>query len=153
MLLSFIPLLPPPAANRIVSLFSTVFTHEGLSALILPIVLLVLFTSVKYIVGVALSDIDWLDFLAEMAIDLLSIFSAFIIGRYVVKASGSELLINAFTMLFVMAVFAFILCLIRRRIKANYGRSDLSFFRKTGWLIFCEYVVDLACLISIVTFF
>ena len=63
-------------------------------SIIVPFALLLFFSLAKYVVGVGIKDIRWIDFFAEIAIDMLSIFGAFIIGRYVILSSTSLVLIS-----------------------------------------------------------
>lgn len=117
-----------------------------LSAILMPLLVLSIFSVVKYTVGVGIEKIDWIDLFAEMAIDLLSIFSSFIIGRFILETSSSSLLIGAFKVIGVMALGVLILCLLRRCVGKERTTSTVRIGR-IRWYIVAEYGIDVLCLI------
>lgn len=117
-----------------------------LSAMLMPFIILVVFTIVKYTVGVEIDKIDWIDHLAEMAIDLLSVFSSFIIGRFILETSSSSLLISSFKVIGLMSIGALFLCVLRRFVDKERNTSTVRISR-IRWYIAAEYVIDALCLI------
>ena len=122
-----------------------------LSAMLMPLILLAVFSLVKYIVAVGVDKIDYYDFFAEMAIDFLSIFSSFVIGRFVIETNSQEGLITAFKIIALMALCAIILCVVRRKVMAMRATSDVN-MRNVGWIVASEYLVDTVCLILMAIF-
>lgn len=116
-----------------------------LSAMLMPFIFLLIFSVIKYTVGVGIDKVDWIDLLAEMAIDLLSIFSSFIIGRYILETSSSSILINAFKVIGFMALGVLVLCIIRRFVVRERSTSTARIGR-IRWYIAAEYVIDALCL-------
>ena len=122
-----------------------------LGAMLMPFILLVIVSSVKYIAAVGVDEIDYCDFFAEMAIDLLSIFSSFIIGRYIIETNTQAGLITAFKIIALMALFAIALCVFRRKVISMRSASSVS-MKRVVWMVTFEYFVDIICLILIVKF-
>lgn len=122
-----------------------------LSAMLMPLILLAVFSSVKYIVAVGVDKIDYYDFFAEMAIDFLSIFSSFIIGRFVIETNTQEGLITAFKIIALMALCAIALCVVRRKVMAMRAISDVD-MKNVGLIVASEYLVDTVCLILMAIF-
>lgn len=139
--------------SKVSRLLSVLSSQENAAAILLPTLLLLLFSIIKYFIAVAASEIDWHDFFSEMAIDLLSIFSAFIIGRYVVVGSSSETLIMALIMFFLLMISALILSYLRRKMKSLLSRSSDASLCRVLSIIIGEYVVDIVCLVLIVVLF
>lgn len=132
-------LLQATAANA-----ATPAEYALLSAMLMPLILLAVFSSVKYIVAVGVDNIDYYDFFAEMAIDFLSIFSSFIIGRFVIETNTQEDLITAFKIIALMAFCAIALCVVRRKVMAMRATSGVN-MKTVGWIVASEYIVDTAC--------
>ncbi len=116
-----------------------------LGVMLMPLLILAIFSIVKYTVGVGIDNIDWIDFFAEMAIDMLSVFSSFIIGRIILETSPSGLLIGAFKILGFMALGVIVLCLLRRLVKKERNTSNVRMGR-IRWYIVFEYGIDIICL-------
>lgn len=117
-----------------------------LSAMLMPFIVLTIFSVVKYTVGVGIDKVDWIDLLAEMAIDLLSIFSSFIIGRFILETSSSSVLINAFKVIGLMALGVLVLCVLRRFVGKERSTSTVK-INRIRLYIAAEYVIDALCLI------
>lgn len=117
-----------------------------LGAMLMPLIVLAIFAIVKYTVGVGIDKVDWIDLFAEMAIDLLSIFSSFIIGRYILETSSSSLLIGAFKVIGLMALGVLFLCLLRRFV-ARERATSIARLGKIRWYIAAEYGIDILCLV------
>lgn len=115
--------------------------------LLLPFILLLVFSALKCLVAVGVDKIDAIDFLAEMAIDLLSIFSSFIIGRFLIVGNEPSQLLLAFKILGFMALCVIVLCLFRRKVM-DLRNSTKHVGRISGWIV-GEYLLDFACLLSI----
>lgn len=122
-----------------------------LSAMLMPLILLAVFSSVKYIVAVGVDNIDYYDFFAEMAIDFLSIFSSFVIGRFVIETNTQDGLITAFKIIALMAFCAIALCVVRRKVMAMRATSGVN-MKVVGWIVASEYLVDTVCLILMAIF-
>ena len=122
-----------------------------LSAMLMPLILLAIFSSVKNIVAVGVDKIDYYDFFAEMAIDFLSIFSSFVIGRFVVENNTQDGLITAFNIIALMAFCAIALCVVRRKAMAMRATSGVN-MKTVGWIVASEYLVDTVCLILMAIF-
>lgn len=125
--------------------------EEMIGALLMPFILLVLFSAIKNLVAVGVDSIDSTDFFAEMAIDLLSIFSSFIIGRFLLESNSPNELLKAFKIIGLMSVCVIGLCYIRRRILKMRDRSEFN-GKIVSILIVGEFFVDLVCLFLIVMF-
>ena len=134
-------LLQDTAANA-----ATPAEYALLGAMLMPLILLVIFSSVKYIAAVGVDKIDYYDFFAEMAIDLLSIFSSFIIGRFIIETNTQAGLITAFKILALMTFCAIVLCVVRRKVMAMRATSGVK-MRTVGWIVASEYLVDTVCLV------
>lgn len=117
-----------------------------LSAMLMPLIVLAIFSIAKYTIGVGIDKIDWIDLFAEMAIDLLSIFSSFIIGRYILETSTSSLLIGSFKVIGAMALGVIILCILRRCIIKERFTSTVR-MNRIKYYIVAEYSIDAICLI------
>lgn len=122
-----------------------------LGAMLMPLILLVVVSSVKYIAAVGVDEIDYCDFFAEMAIDLLSIFSSFIIGRYIIETNTQAGLITAFKIIALMALCIIALCVFRRKVMSMRATSVVT-MKRVGWIIAVEYIVDFICLILMAIF-
>lgn len=122
-----------------------------LGAMLMSLILLVIFSSVKYIAAVEVNKIDYYDFFAEMAIDFLSIFSSFIIGRFVVETNTQAGLITAFKILALLAFCAIVLCVVRRKVMSMRATSEVN-MKKVGWIVASEYLVDTLCFILMAIF-
>lgn len=132
-------LLQDTAANA-----ATPAEYALLGAMLMPLILLVIFSSVKNIAAVGVDKIDYYDFFAEMAIDLLSVFSSFIIGRFIIETNTQAGLITAFKILALMAFCAIALCVVRRKVMAMRATSGVK-MRIVGWIVASEYLVDTVC--------
>ena len=124
---------------------------NALGAMLMPLIILAIFSSVKYIVAVGVEKIDYCDFFAEMAIDLLSIFSSFIVGRFIIETNSQDGLISAFKILALMAFCAIALCVVRRKVMSMRMVSGNN-MKTVGWLLAFEYLVDAVCLILMAIF-
>lgn len=150
----FLQIIVNSAANDTVSTVTNVASSNGvllmLEALILPLIVLAVFALVKYFVAVGVDEIDFIDLFAEMAIDLLSIFSSFIIGRFLLETNTQSQFLTACKIIGGMAFCAILLCFFRRKVHSlrntNYSGN------KIRNLILGEYFVDIVCLLLIVIF-
>lgn len=120
-----------------------------LDMLLLPLILLCLFSAMKNLVAVGEEKIDAIDFFAELAVDLLSIFSSFIIGRYFLESNPSSILLSAVKVVGFMAMCVIVLCYIRRKIMGMRGTSQYT-GKGVAWWIAGEYALDIISLILIV---
>lgn len=120
-----------------------------LDMLMLPLILLCLFSAMKNLVAVGADKIDPIDFFAELAVDLLSIFSSFIIGRFFLESNPSSTLLSAVKIVGFMAVCLIALCFFRRKIMGMRGTSKYTGKGVAAWIV-GEYVLDIVSLILIV---
>lgn len=116
--------------------------------MLLPFILLVAFSVIKALVAVGSDEVDSYDFFAEMAIDLLSIFSSFIIGRYILLSKPQSVIITAVVIIAFMALCALALCYIRRKVLRLRNISETKVCKLT-FLIISEYGIDALCLFLI----
>lgn len=115
-----------------------------LSALTMPLLALAIFSSAKALICVGIDKIDVYDFFAEMAIDFLSIFSSFIIGRFILETNSSGVLISSFKIIGLMVLFVLVLCFIRRKVAHCRQTNDVS-MNTVKWMIAGEYGIDFIC--------
>lgn len=120
-----------------------------LDVLIMPLILLCIFSAMKNLVAIGTDKIDAIDFFAELAIDLLSIFASFIIGRYFLENNTSSVLLTAVKVVGFMLVCVIALCFFRRKIMDLRGTSGDNKKGVGKWLV-GEYVLDVICLFLIV---
>ena len=123
-----------------------------LFAMAMPLFILLLFSYLKNTVAVSESEINKYEFLSEMAIDFLSIFISFIIGRYVLLSSTSMVLIKSFVVILGMAVGVVALCHIRRVVLKKCSASDGN-LKNANWLVALEFGIDCLCFVLIAIFF
>ena len=115
-------------------------------SIIVPVIILLIFSLFKSIIAVGVKEIDVIDFLADMAIDLLSIFSSFIIGRYFLITSEPTILLKAIVIVLSMILCVALLCCLKRW--ANHLRGIGNFKGKLiGVIIAGEYFIDSICLL------
>ena len=122
-----------------------------LGTMLMPLLLLIIISSIKSLVAVGIDKIDYVDFFAEMAIDLLSIFSSFIIGRYCLESNTTTGLLTAFRILLFISICVIVLCCIRRKVMSLRESSKGVFKNIRRWII-CEYILDIVSLFLIVIF-
>lgn len=122
-----------------------------LGAMLMPLILLVIVSSIKYIAAVGVNEIDYCDFFAEMAIDLLSIFSSFIIGRYIIETNTQAGLITAFKIIALMALCVIALCVFRRKVMSMRSASEVN-MKRVGRIVAFEYLIDFICLMFMAIF-
>ena len=114
-------------------------------SIVIPVALLVLVSLIKYTIGVDVKGIKWIDFFAEMSVDLLTVFGAFIIGRYFVLASSSFTLLLSIGKVLIIVCAIFFNSLLRRSMSQLIMQSKLSYF-KIGYKLFLEYLIAICCL-------
>lgn len=137
------------AASDVVSHSTDSGVFVILSAMLMPLIALAVFSSAKALICVGIDDIDPYDFFAELAIDLLSIFSTFIIGRYILETNPSDILITSFKIIGGMAVGLVFLCFLRRMISKMRSAKDVS-MNTVRWIIASEFGIDTVCLFLMV---
>ena len=125
---------------------------EFWSSIVIPFALLLFFSLAKYVIGVGIKEIRWVDLFAEIAIDVLSIFGAFIIGRYFLTTSTQQVLMSCTGKLAVLIVMAFIVSLLRKGIHSLMSKSEPS-YAGIGGLLLLEYALDIFCIIMIFIFY
>lgn len=137
------------AASDVVSHSSDLGAWVILSAMLMPLIALTVFSSAKALICVGIDDLDPYDFFAELAIDLLSIFSTFIIGRYILETNPSGVLITSFKIIGGMVVGLVFLCFLRRKISKMRSAKDVS-MNTIRWIIASEFGIDTVCLFLMV---
>ena len=120
-----------------------------LDVLIMPLILLCIFSAMKNLIAIGTDKIDAIDFFAELAVDLLSIFASFIIGRYFLENNTSSVLLSAVKVVGFMFVCVIALCFFRRKIMDLRKTSGDNKKGVGKWLI-GEYLLDVVCLVLIV---
>lgn len=114
--------------------------REIMVVIILPFILLLAFTIVKYAVGVKILDFDKFGFFAELPIDMFSIFMSFIIGRYIHLTSSPIVLIIAFILILSMAFLLIPLCMLRQMVLSCFETQEVKTM-KACTCIFFEYSI------------
>ena len=123
-----------------------------LFAMAMPLFILIIFSYLKNTVAVSESEINKYEIMSEMAIDFLSIFISFIIGRYVLLSSTSMVLIKSFVVILGMGVGVVALCRIRRIVLKKCSASDGD-LKIANRLVAVEFGVDFLCFVLIAVFF
>lgn len=120
-------------------------------SIIIPVAILLFFSLVKYVSG-RISKINiWFDFAAEVAIDILTVFVAFIIGRNFLSSTAQTVLIVSMGKIVIIAVVAIILSLIRLGVNNAMQKSAPECI-KAGGLLLLEYCLSVGCIIMIFKF-
>lgn len=117
-------------------------------SIIIPIAILLFFSLVKYVSGQISNRSLWFDFAAEAAIDILTVFVAFIIGRYFLSSTAQTVLIISTGKIAIIAVVAIILSLIRVGVNKAMLKSDPQYV-KAGGLLILEYILSVSCITMI----
>lgn len=131
---------------------SNVIEETGIwDSIVIPVAILLFFSLVKYVSGRMMKRDIWLDFAAETAIDILTVFVAFIIGRYFLTSTSQDVLISSAGKIFIIAVVAILLSLMRVWINGIMLNSKPKLC-KAGFLLCLEYVLSVSCIIMIFKF-
>lgn len=114
----------------------------------MPIILLIVCSILKHTVGVGLKEIKGFELFTEMAIDLLPIFGAFIVGRFFLESTGTRVLLSSILIVGVIAAVTMIVTIFRRF--ADYWKrgSATNVYKAFGFLV-AEYLLDIGCVILI----
>lgn len=144
---------PPDSTGHFISKMvevseTTAINPELWDSFIIPLSLLIFFSLIKYGQGVALKEIKWYDFAAEMAIDLLSIFGAYIVGRYLLVTSSSIVLLSSVGKVVILMFLAVVISLLRRLVHIFMDKSHPQYWG-TGGILLLEYAIDVFCIILI----
>lgn len=121
------------------------------TSLICPVVLLLMFSLIKYSVGVVREKIQWYRMFAEIPIDLLSIFSALILSRYFIEDQSLLLIISACCFILLSVFLAILACVTRTWIHDRLDCSSPPYCKITISTIIM-YIFILAWLIVIFRF-
>jgi hypothetical protein len=89
--------------------------------LIIPLIFLVLWSMIKYIVAIARKQIEWIQMLAEMPIDFLLIWATLLMSKYFVHQQDIMVIIIAFALILFSLVLAVFLCIYRQYILEKAG--------------------------------
>lgn len=120
-------------------------------SIIIPCAILLFFSLVKYFSGRIVNRNIWFDFFAEVAIDILTVFVAFIIGRHFMSSTTQNILITSTGKIAVIVVVAIILSLIRVGVNDAMLKSEPKLF-KAGGLLILEYILSVSSIIMIFKF-
>ena len=138
--------------TQVLKAVSDVAESSGMwDSLVIPIAILVFFSLIKYVSGRIMNKNIWFDFAAETAIDILTVFVAFIIGRYFLTTTSQDVLISSMGKIAIISVVAIILSLIRVEVNGYMFRSKPPLL-KVGGLLFFEYCLSVFCIIMIFKF-
>lgn len=113
------------------------FLSNGMGEIIvIPVVLLIFAMLVKYWVGTKYSDIEWVNFILEFPIELLTIVASVLISVDILSNNRDDKskLVMAMVYLIVTLIVLVITCLLRRRI------IELM-YKKKFWLYFRGIVI------------
>ncbi len=143
---------PTDTTSQALKVVSDVTESSGMwDSLVIPVAILVFFSLIKYVSGRLMNKSIWFDFAAETAIDILTVFVAFIIGRYFLITTSQDVLISSTGKIAIIGVVAIILSLIRVGVN-NYMLRSKPALLKAGGLLFLEYFLSVSCLIMIFKF-
>ena len=143
---------PTDSTSQVLKVVSEVAESSGMwDSLVIPIAILVFFSLIKYVSGRIINTHIWFDFAAETAIDILTVFVAFIIGRYFLTTTSQDVLISSMGKIAIISVVAIILSLIRVKVNGYMFRSKPPLL-KVGGLLFFEYCLSVFCIIMIFKF-
>lgn len=118
---------------------------------IIPIAILLFFSLVKYVTGKVMQKNIWFDFASETAIDILTVFVSFIIGRFFMTTTSQDVLITSAGKIFIVVVIAIFLSLIRVWVNEFMKKSEPEIW-KAGGLLALEYVLSVLCIVMIFKF-
>lgn len=143
---------PTGTTSQFLKVVSEMSKSSGMwDSLVIPIAILVFFSLIKYVSGRIMNTHIWFDFAAETAIDILTVFVAFIIGRYFLTTTSQDVLISSTGKIAIIGVVAIILSLIRVGVNGYMLRSKPALL-KAGGLLFLEYFLSVCCIIMIFKF-
>ena len=138
-------------AQTIKAASDTVGINGVWDSFIIPIAILFFFSLVKYVTGKVMKRSIWFDFASETAIDILTVFVSFIIGRYFMTTTSQDVLITSVGKILVIVVIAIILSLIRVWVNDFMKKSEPEIW-KAGGLLVLEYVLSVFCIVMIFKF-
>lgn len=84
--------------------------------LIIPLIFLILWSMIKYIVAIARKQIEWIQMFAEMPVDFLLIWATLLMSRYFVNQQDIMVIIIAFALILLSLIIAVGLCIYRQYI-------------------------------------
>ena len=143
---------PTDTTSQAMKAVSDIAESSGMwDSLVIPIAILVFFSLIKYVSGRIMNKNIWFDFAAETAIDILTVFVAFIIGRYFLTTTSQDVLISSTGKIAIIGVVAIILSLIRVGVN-NYMLRSKPALLKAGGLLFLEYFLSVSSIIMIFKF-
>lgn len=124
-------------------------TQDITDALLLPFLLLVIFSLVKYFVGVNVHDFDKYGYFTEMPIDVLYIYVSFLIGRFIIVGNLPDVIKKALFILAIIVICYLLTCILRQRVLSCLGTSSFSLW-KVIITIVLEFVIAISCLFLII---
>lgn len=127
---------------------ATGMNAELLGAIGMPFIILLFCSLAKNVVAVGFKDIKWFDFFAEMAIDLLTIFGTFVIGRYFLITSSQAVLMSSSEKVGIIAIAILIVSVCRRAAHHLMQKSKPSYVG-AGSMLFLEFLFDVLCFIVV----
>lgn len=89
--------------------------------LIIPLIFLILWSMIKYIVAIARKQIEWIQMLAEMPVDFLLIWATLLMSRYFVHQQDIMVIIIAFALILFSLIIAVLSCIYRQFIVEKAG--------------------------------
>lgn len=116
----------------------TKFLSNGTGEIIvIPIALLVLAMLVKYWIGTKCSDIEWVNFILEFPIELLTIIASVLISVDILSANRDDKakIMMAMIYLIITLIVLVISCFLRRRI------IELMLKKNNIWLLYVRGIV------------
>jgi len=154
--MKLLQILPPDSAGQIadtVTEVAEVVETSAISAelwvsIVMPIILLVICSVLKHTLAVGPKKIQVFDLISEMAVDLLPIFGAFIIGRFFLESSSTEVLLLSSLMVGIIAVVTLIVTILRR-IANHWIIASKPKLLGAYSLLTLEYVLDVFCVFLI----
>lgn len=89
--------------------------------LIIPLIFLVLWSFIKYVVAIARKQIEWIQLWAELPVDCLLIWATLIMSRYFVPNQRTSVIYIAFAFILLSLVIAVAVCIYRQYIIDKAG--------------------------------
>ncbi len=108
--------------------------------LIIPLIFLILWSMIKYIVAIARKQIEWIQMLAEMPVDFLLIWATLLMSRHFVHQQDIMVIIIAFALILFSLIIAVVSCIYRQYIVEKAGDVANPDWRKVRNHLFCLWI-------------
>lgn len=119
------------------------------TSLAFPLVVLVIYSMMKYAIGTDLKQIKKLEFFAELPIDVLSVGATLILSYHISNPGPKLVAGKAQTLLVFTLLIAFFECLLRQYSIQCQDNTDASIRRRSLWVIASLWFLSIVWLIYI----